>query len=90
MKTLKWSRLDKKRAQAILKQVAEHYGGWQGLADALEMDSDSSRQTVQAWHRRGRVPLVWVQPLRTLAAKHAIPCTLGDLSPQAKHMEKIA
>ena len=87
---LKWSRRDKKRAQEVLKQLSEHHGGWQGLADALGMQADSSRATVQAWHRRGRVPVAQLQQVLTLAGAAEVQCTAAELSPQARHLEKLA
>lgn len=89
MAALKWSRRDKRRAQEILKQLADHYGGWQSLADELGMSADGSRGTVQAWHRRGRVSLAQIQSVRELAHRAGISCTLAELSPQAKHLEKL-
>ena len=87
---IKWSRRDKKRAQEVLKQLSEHHGGWQGLADALGMQADSSRATVQAWHRRGRVPVPQLQPILNLARAADVKCTLAELSPQARHLEMLA
>lgn len=86
---LSWSRRDKKRAQHLVKQLAEKFGGWQGLADELGMESESSRAVVHAWHSRGRVPLVWAAPVRDLARGNGIDCTLSELSPQAKHLENM-
>lgn len=87
---LKWSRRDKKRAQEVLKQLSDHHGGWQALADALGMQAESSRATVQAWHRRGRVPVPQLQQVLTLAAAAEVACTAAELSPQARHLEKLA
>ena len=87
---LKWSRRDKKRAQEVLKQLAERLGGWQALADSLGMQADSSRATVQAWHRRGRVPVTQLQQVLTLAGAAEVQCTAAELSPQARHLEKLA
>ena len=87
---LKWSRRDKKRAQEVLKQLSDHHGGWQALADALGMQAESSRATVQAWHRRGRVPVAQLQQVLTLAAAAEVACTAAELSPQARHLEKLA
>lgn len=87
---LKWSRRDKKRAQEVLKQLSDHHGGWQALADALGMQAESSRATVQAWHRRGRVPVTQLQQVLALAAAADITCTAAELSPQARHLEKLA
>lgn len=88
--TLPWTRRDKRRAQEILKKVSDHYGGWQGIADKLGLSAEGSRATVQAWHRRGRVSLAQIHPVRELARKAGIPCTLTELSPQAKHMERLS
>ncbi len=88
--TLKWSRADKVRAQTILKKLADAYKGWQGLADELGMKADSSRATVQAWHRRGRVSFLYAGAVAALATTNGTPCTAGDICPQAKHLEKTA
>ena len=56
----------------------------------LPCSSDSSRATVQAWHRRGRVSLAYLQPVVDAARKADIQCSPAELSPQAKHLEKLA
>lgn len=86
---LNWTRRDKMRAKAILKALADKAGGWQGIADALGMDVDSSRATVHSWHRRSRVSLQYAANVRDLARKHEISCELSELSPQAKHLENV-
>lgn len=86
---IKWSRKDRASAQKLIKRIADAAGGWQSLADKLGMEADSSRATVQAWHRRGRVALVYAAPIQKIAAEHEIPCELGELNPQAKHMEAL-
>ena len=86
---LAWTRRDKKRAQELLRQLYRHYKGWQAIADKLGMTAESSRATVQQWHHRGRVPLVWAKPLCDLAKEANIECTLGEISPHAKLMEKF-
>lgn len=86
---LKWSRRDKLRCQDLVKQVADKVGGWQAMADALGVDGESNRATAQAWHRRGRISLVYASLVRDLARKHGITCSLSDLSPEAKHVERL-
>ena len=87
--SIKWSRRDKRRAQEVLSLLNKHYGGWQKLADELGMTARSSRSTTQAWYRRGRVSLPYLQPTIELARRAGIACTPGELSPQAKHLEKV-
>lgn len=86
---VKWSRRDKLRCQTLVKQLADKLGGWQALADELGMEGDSSRATAQSWHRRGRISIAYAAQVRDLARKHEIECALSDLSPQAKHVEKL-
>jgi hypothetical protein len=86
---LKWTRLDKKHARAVLKQLADHLGGWQAMADAMDMTADSSRATVQAWHGRGRVPVAQLPAVIKLLRDAGIECTASELSPQARQLEAI-
>lgn len=86
---IKWSRKDRASAQKLIKAIADKAGGWQSLADKLGMEADSSRATVQAWHRRGRVSLEYAAPVRNIARELEIPCELGELNPQAKHVEAV-
>ncbi|HEY3434287.1 MAG TPA: hypothetical protein VGK41_01405 [Solirubrobacterales bacterium] len=67
--------------------MADEIGGWQQLADKLGMTADSSRATVQAWHRRGRIPVAYVPSIHQFAVEAGIDCQPGYLSPQAKHLE---
>lgn len=86
---LSWTKRDKARAKQVVKQLADKLGGWQAMADALNMPGDSSRATVQSWHRRGRVSMHYAAKIRDLARKHDISCELAELSPQAKHLETL-
>ena len=45
---------------------------------------------MQAWHRRGRVPVTQLQQVLTLAGAAEVQCTAAELSPQARHLEKLA
>ena len=85
--TTTWTRRDKSRAQQILRRIAKHYGGWQAIADQLGMSADSSRATVESWHRRGRVSLPYAVAVRKLGEAAGIDCSARELSPQARHLE---
>lgn len=91
MKTpVNWTRRDKRRCQDLVKQVADKVGGWQALADAVGADGESNRATAQSWHRRGRISIAYAAQVRDLARKHDIECSLSDLSPQAKQLERLS
>lgn len=90
MAVIKWTKADKIRVRTVLKRLAKAAGGWQGIADKLEMKAKSSRATVESWSRRGRVSLIHVHAICKLAAEHDpdIKVSPSGLNPQAKLLEK--
>lgn len=89
MAASKWTRADKLRVRSILKRLRQKVGGWQGIADQLQMESDSSRATVHAWYQRGRVPLPHVQGVIRLVSEHdpETKITPSGLNPSARYLE---
>ena len=86
-----WTDRDKKRVRAVLTKVAKAYGGWQRIADLLEMEGASRRATVESWHRRGRVPVNRVAGVMRLAesADPKIDTTAGELNSAARTLQGV-
>lgn len=79
----KWNKPQMQRCQNILT-VAAGADGWQGMANALGVQS---RATVHSWYSRGRVPLEHCLAVVKLAAAQGLTCTPGELHPGAKSLE---
>lgn len=50
-------------SKSVIRKVVEHAGGHQALADSLDLES---RQVVQGWERRGRIPPKYCVPIEDL------------------------
>lgn len=89
MAAIKWTRADRLRVRSVMKLLYKKLG-WQGIADRLELEADGSRGTVEAWSRRGRVPVAHVTALCKLVEAELpdTPVTPSMLNPQARHLEK--
>jgi hypothetical protein len=86
----RWTKTDEKRVRFILKRIADDLGGWQGFADRLGMKADSARATVEAWSRRGRVPVAQISAVLKLAAGSGIDATAAELHPDARSLAGTA
>ena len=86
-----WTERDKKRVRAVLSKVAKAYGGWQRIADLLEMEGESRRATVESWHRRGGVPVSRVAGVLKLAesAEPKIITNAGELNSAARTLQGV-
>lgn len=78
-----WSRAQQSRARQKLKTIAEHNGGWAGMAKAL--GNGLTRSAVQAWYSRGRVTARYAAAVVSLAPQDS-EITTADICREANQL----
>lgn len=78
-----WSKAQQVRARQKLKTIADHNGGWAGMAKAL--GNDLTRAAVQAWYSRGRVTVQYAAAVVKLAPENS-DITVEDICREATQL----
>lgn len=78
---MRWTEADKKRVRVVLDHITAH-----GSQSEFSREFGGSRQVVNNWRRRGRIPLEHI-PAVIKAAAPGMIVTAGQLHPAARVLE---